>query len=441
VSDALTIALLLVAFAAPLALYGLSRSARYGPLRGSAIHPFNVAGFVLVIMALDLAAADAAIRAGLSLSFAGRDHLDRLAMTEGLAKHAIMAVALVLGVALAARGAAGEEPPGAPRLPSIGPGVRRMLLGGAMLAALGASSSMLLSGLAAGDPLLVAGSRQVYLRHNPLQTIGLLALLPAFTLFAAGHAHRAGLILCLAVVSIVVMLPTGSRVTLLFIGLAAATALAPRLRVQAAFAYLVAPVVVTVLLYLRYLRGGAGFSSFAAFIEAQGGRLLFAGPDLTFAEALVMLDEAAVPRWPGETFLAMLLTPVPRAVLPWKPEGPSMEMTRLADPQRWAATKSEWLTTGFMNLLVEFGPVLAPLLIAILAYAWARALTRVVTASWETVALRASILSIVAVQFLRTDLYNLSLFLWSMAGVLSAAVVLRHLMRSGSLHRARDAGA
>jgi hypothetical protein len=117
-----------------------------------------------------------------------------------------------------------------------------------------------------------------------------------------------------------------------------------------------------------------------------------------------------------------------------------MEMTRLADPQRWAATKSEWLTTGFVNLQMEFGPVLAPILMAMLAYAWARALTRVVTASWETVALRAGILSIIAVQFLRTDLYNLSLFLWSMAGVVSAAVVLQHLMRSGSLHRARDAG-
>lgn len=423
-----TTLLLLAAFLAPLALVLLSRSDRFGPLAGSAFHPFAVAGFVLFVMALDLAAAEASIRSGVALSFAGHDRLDPLAMVEGLGRQAVMATALVLGVALACRGAtpAPSAVDGdAARRRAV---ASRFVFAVALAAATAASGVILVAGLARGDLFLIAGARQVYLRDNLLQTVALLTLMPAFILFAGHHAQRMVPLLLTALAAIVVMLPTGSRVTLLYLALAAATALAPRLRLPALAAYAAAPLVVLLLLYLRFLRSGAT-TGFATFVEAQGQRLVFAGPDLTFAEALILLDPAAVPRWPGESLLAMAVAPLPRALIPWKPEGASTVMTRLADPQRWDATKSEWLTTGFVNLIVEVGPVLAPILMTALAYVWARALMRVSAAPWPAIALRSTILSVTAVQFLRTDLYNLSLFLWAMAGVALMARLAGALLR------------
>jgi len=216
---------------------------------------------------------------------------------------------------------------------------------------------------------------------------------------------------------VVLLLPLGSRGALMYVFITVAVALCiVRFKMPVIFLYLSTPIVLLVLVFTLFLRAHSDADTFQQYLEIHGSDVLLGGPDYTLAEALIVgMQPDVVPRYPFETLVGMIFAVVPRSLIPWKPEGPSAVFSRVADPERWEITKSEWVITGFINLKVELGVIGAAAAMTWLAWLWARYLKRSTGQDAPRYIVRSTLCIVMALIFIRGDMYGLALFLWPTA--------------------------
>ena len=395
---------------APVVLYALSLQPVFGKLRGSAAHPYNILGFFLTVVAFDFLDVYTRVASGGTAWFARYTIASVGEIESGLFFFLLMSGSIVVGL-LTARSARridispAHDPEIAARATTL------VLLGS--LAVTGYTTLVVVTqSVAAGSLFEVAGVRQIFFRENPLLQVFYATLVPAFILFLSHNTHRIRFVAVLLLTVVLLTLPLGSRGSLFYLLIAVIVGVAmTRARLPAGMLYFAAPAVLAILVYLRFLREQVT-DSFSRYLEIRGSELLLEGADFSLAEPLIIgMRSGVVPRYPFETLVGSIFAVVPRGIIPWKPEGPSAVFTGLADPMRWALTKSEWLITGFVNLNAELGMVGAAVAMVVLAAIWARSLARTFSSTPNAIA-GASFLAIVAYIFVRGDLYNVALFIW-----------------------------
>ncbi len=278
-----------------------------------------------------------------------------------------------------------------------------------------------------GSIFHVATTRQIWFRENQIFQFIVLMVLPAFFMFLSRHNHWPIIISAVAITTAILAL-NGGRLTLLMIAIAYVFKIAQTRRLPLFYLYSAIPVVgIFLIAYLYFVRLNGNYSDLGAFLATNGGisGSLFGTLDISIAEAIsINLSEPLIDRSPYSFLVGGLIAFIPRSWIPWKLYGASAEFTMTADLNRWLLVKSEWTITGFANLYYDFGYAGAIVVSAILAYFWTRLL---LSSSRNTISLLfGGVFCIHAMTvFIRADLYNLGLLLWSYLVVLGIYYLIR----------------
>lgn len=295
--------------------------------------------------------------------------------------------------------------------------------------------------IVAALPAILSGSinRQLLFLSNPLLLLGVGAVAPGLALHLATIERTRARDLALTGVAILLILATGSRGSVFLIGLILAIALVNDGRRVPAWLYIPAlPFGLAILTILRFVfRESWRYDSVSDFVKAHGGigRLYFGGSEIGFADSftLIVHDIERLARPAFEGFLGILLYPIPRSVVPFKPISASAHLTEMYSPRKWALTRSEVLATGFGDLTMQFGYIVAPLVVATLTFLWARACVRTCNGGRfaSTFALPFLVYSFYIAH--RGAFFNLGALVWPLAVTFAVYLVLKNLLASQPL--------
>src|SRR5690606_9063946 len=110
------------------------------------------------------------------------------------------------------------------------------------------------------------------------------------------------------------------------------------------------------------------------------GELFFNSSEVAMAETITVIanDPATFSRPPFEGFLGLLMFPLPRSIFQFKPFSSPAHFTEALSPARWLTTQTEILTTGYGDLIMQFGIWGALPVAAVLAFIWLRGCLRVI---------------------------------------------------------------
>lgn len=359
----------------PVILYALSNSTTYGKLSRSALHPFNVVAFMLMVINLNFLWCYLRLIDDEPVYFARFSFSSFNELYLGYLYFIVSALCIVAGIALGSNIKTKKNLASSLYEEFRAKSAVRVLTIAFISTGL-TSVIVVKSALDMGGLFYVAMTRQVFLSENaylvPLYSV----LVPAFVIWCSFSKSSLLFKMLLAAFAIALLLPIGSRSSLFYIAVCLITLVAARsIRIPVFSLYVLAPLSVPILVTLRYFREYSNQGSFSQFLDAREGQLLFGGADFQFAEPIVYLvNNDVLQRYPLETFVAGLLAYVPRSLFPLKPEGPSTELTMLSDLQRWELVQSEWIIGGLANLYVELGPFFALLVLFLVSLVWARIL-------------------------------------------------------------------
>jgi hypothetical protein len=280
-------------------------------------------------------------------------------------------------------------------------------------------------------------SYQVITRENP--AIAVFAWLqPTCLALVLAHSRRPisnGSLFATAASVLVLVFSGGARAMPLVCGLVFLVAYSDSRRLPA---WLYAPAIPILGLFLavsRYAFRENDFSgSFSQYLGEHGGllSLFFSGEEIGFAKTFTAVYSFApdLQVFPAHSLFALLLAPIPRSIIPWKPFGSSAVFTSYFSPERWELTKSETLITGFGDTVWQFGTIGAMIAMILLGFIWIsiciflingpknRMIELLPTALW------------CGYGFMRGDLFNIGLLLWPALFVIIFHRVLSFMLSS-----------
>jgi hypothetical protein len=414
---------------------------------GQALHPFNVMGFLFLVTIVDFVSLYQIVAAGQGAEFAGTMISYTSDVVKGFAFYVFCQTAMVLGMWLATRYI--DRPTrigirvrrGRPVVSTPAEiGAARISIVICVIASIFAGWSILVVSLQHGSLNYVAGIRTKFFADNPMLQVIVSTAAPAFILFGSRDRMRP-VIIAMPVLMLFLAL-VGGRSKLLYPVIAAAYWFCRSRRLSVLWVYLLTPILIVLLVYYTYVaRQSQLYASFQQYLDASGGMFgaLFDEPSISMAEAITLnVNNPILHRAPWDSIVGMLMLPVPRSLVPWKPLGVSTDFSMAADYTRWTLVKSEWTVTGFINLYYEIGYIGALVGCGALAFFWTRQLIRSASSSRGT-AFAGPIAIIIAYQFIRGDLYIVSQFLWPTGIVMLIYLGLKGIVRlfPGSAPRAR----
>lgn len=279
-------------------------------------------------------------------------------------------------------------------------------------------------------------TRQVLLGDNKLLYILYSLLIPAYFIFSlyGGLSRRLDIITTLLV--ILVSFSSGSRgaIILILMFQAYKYAIEKNRIINIIQLIVVLPFLSYFLVYTRYIfREQWRFSSLSDFIDFHDGimNIFFNTAEISLAEVLttIVILKDNFTRYPFESFFGGLLFPVPRAIFPHKPEGASAEFTEMLSPLRWQNSKSEIVTTGFGDLIMQFG-----IFPSIVAFGGLIYIIFKIKSILDGLDYRLKIYVNVYLLwflyvFIRADVYNLFSHLWSFTLILTTSLIFSKLYR------------
>jgi hypothetical protein len=288
----------------------------------------------------------------------------------------------------------------------------------ALLASLGAVAIF----LRYGEVVLIgAETFQIFARENRFFVIALFLLLPSYSLFLSIRRPWQLHAILVTALTIGLVSFSGTRSLVIFVLLVVGLAsISNGVRIPLLPFYLVAtPIIAGFLVVGRYARESFLYSGFPDFLQARGGVFeLFFGSASTEASvakcfSVAILHGENLERGPFTSLIGMLMYPLPRDIFQFKPLGASSEFTQKMAPLRWLFTGSEVTITGYADLVLSLGVFGAGVVLFFLSFCWLRACTWAINAEspWNTTAL--AFLIWFMFNFLRSDLYVASSFMWS----------------------------
>ena len=284
----------------------------------------------------------------------------------------------------------------------------------------------LLQAMSQGSIFYARATAQTFYAEHPELWIPVLCLIPALAVLLTYEGKLTVFGMLATVGSLAILLLTGSRNQLVFVVLLSLLLVHRHtLRLRA---WLIVPATVGLLIaatLVQYVqRVGLNDVTLQEFLYKDDAPIilsLFRTPDLSVAEVISMaVENPGIPMPPFGGFVGAATFPIPRALLPWKPEQPTALFTAAVDPMRWRMTGSGLTVSGYGELFLEFGDF-APVVALILGLAWGRLLRRCGERFSSGLApLGAAYASWWAFTFLRGDAYILGFSFWPLMIVLMA---------------------
>lgn len=219
-------------------------------------------------------------------------------------------------------------------------------------------------------------ARQSVFRENRWLIISFLFIPPALVIFLANNFSRKYIASFAVIVSLIILYSTGTRGHIIYVGLIVITMLQLNgYQVRKMWFLLGVPFVALFLLFERFNRryqGDAG--NFAEFIVESNGAfsLFFYTGEISMAEVISTIVKKAgnFDRYPFESFVGFIMYPFPRSIFTFKPYGSGAAFTDYVAPIRRAVSGSELATTGYGDLIMQFGIISSVLVMFIVAYFW-----------------------------------------------------------------------
>lgn len=418
--------LLLIPFFCALLLSIGARASTIG-LNGLAIHPFNILGILLNIIALDFFVLYGDLLSNVPTRFSAYSIDGPGAVLNGMLFFCLCAIALSAGVLIPVFRKPQEQVATQAEATSSASSakVAKTLLILAICLLLFITSEVVVQSLQRGNLLYVAGIRQNFFRNNQILYILYGFCVPAFFIYGSVNKLNRNTLIA-AMIFCTLLIPLGSRGLLVYILLGLSYWWAMERPLPLPILYAAAPVLgVGAVVYRFFARDAYSFPTLGAFLDAKGGffGVLFRTPDISFAEAItVAVNYVRMDRAPWDSLVGALAAPFPRAIFPWKPAGASAQFTAESTPEYWALIKSEKTVTGFSNLLFDFGYVGAIIFAFSLGMAWCSYVRSRNIGHGSAFSGPVGIVCIYI--FCRGDIYNLALFAWPtlMAGALFAVL-------------------
>ena len=277
-------------------------------------------------------------------------------------------------------------------------------------------------------------SKQVLFKENKLLPIVFSMLPPAFALFCVGQHPLSKKCLFALLAASIMVLATNSRGSLVLIFIIYGYLFNYRVRRINSLALIAAvPIVGVLLLWSRYVfREAWRYDSISDFIGDQGGvfAVFFHTAEISMAEVITTaIGWGQGIRYPFESFLAALMYPLPRSIFTFKPLGSGGDFTAEFSPLRWELTKSEIVTTGFGDLLLQFGWVGSLLTLFFLVFFWARTVKNIALTSPSQSIFFVPLLMWWGYIFVRADIFNMGGAIWSAMLVLALLNGIRRVRR------------
>lgn len=287
-------------------------------------------------------------------------------------------------------------------------------------------------------------NRQLFFESNPLLHVAYTLICPGLVIYLAFRLPTRPASILATLSAILILATTGSRGVIILVGLIYAISLVLwGRRIPAQLYLLVIPVLSYLLALSRYLlRESWKFRSFADFVEFRGGfgALFFNSAEVAMAEAITVISANMdlLSRPPFESFLGILMYPLPRSVFTFKPLGASSFLTATLSPNQWQWTKAEILTTGYGDFIMQFGLWWAIPLVALCAFAWLRGCLLVINApQWQTAVLLPFLIWWMYI-FMRGSIFNVGASIWPFLIVLGTYTIVTRI--SFRTQRHRDVG-
>lgn len=262
-------------------------------------------------------------------------------------------------------------------------------------------------------------TRQVAFSSNQLIHIFFTLILPAFAIYASAHRTEWKKLLLAFIVSAFFIALSGSRGNLLFLLIIVTFVFSFNIKkIHSYFLILAIPVVAFVLLVTRYFfREAWRYNSIFDFIDDKGGvgHVFFSTAEISMAEVLVTINvwKDELIRYPFESFVGGLMFPLPRAIFTFKPTGSGGVLTDLLSPLRWELTRSEIVTTGYGDLIMQFGVLGGLFVFFIMCFIWCKSVFKVLNMSQQSMIFLLPFLLWWPYVFIRADIFNMFGSIWS----------------------------
>lgn len=424
-------------------LYFASNKKIFRGASKSAFHPFNILGFFLVIISVDFSALYWRVVNGDEIRFLTYTIRNPEEVRDGFLYFVLCAISVTAGVSFSSYSIGRNKEPNNNNL-TKGDRVSALVV---FIIALVFSASVFLviykTAIQGGSIFHVAAVRQTFFRENQLLSLLYSLLLPATILYISRNLNRKKAIFSACIIAVFLAAPIGSRSIVLNIIIAVIFAMVVRgFRFPILALYILTPVIGILISGMRYIREFDYHQSFSAMLDYYGGIWggLFNTAEVSMAEVITVIRLFnPVDRGVLDSLIGMLVAPMPRAIIPWKPWAAGTEFTRTADIEYWELVKSDMAVTGFGDLAMSYDLYGVVLIIFIMFYWWAKIIIRAAIHSQASLAMWGPVCIIMSYLFVRGDLFIVAFFIWPLSSVFISHRALSRLiegmLRIGATYR------
>lgn len=250
-------------------------------------------------------------------------------------------------------------------------------------------------------------------------------------------------ILALLAVAMLLSWSTGARIHIFILAMFALQALRRKgVSIPVSLAPVMMPIVILFFTVLRSIRAGSG--GIQNFFDDRGGVLssIFGSDEVATAETVTFglhsLAEHFMYRWPGEGLVGLLISPLPRSAVAWKPYPASSQFTQWLSPGIWEASRSQFTIGGLLEACMEWGVFGSFLYLAAIGLIIGAVLKRVSADSRRRNFAYACV-AVMLFSFIRTDMATSGVFFWPMMISALAIIVVERIAPKTKGYRLRRA--
>lgn len=243
-------------------------------------------------------------------------------------------------------------------------------------------------------------------------------VIPSLCIYLASNLKNIYVSVIAIMLCAVIMYGTGTRGHIIYIALIFAIWLQLRgYRISKVWLIAAVPIITLFLVLERYYRRYSGRSiNFGDFLAENDGvfTMFFHSGEISMAEVIttIIFELENFDRFPFESFIGLAMFPAPRSIFTFKPTGASAVFTEYVAPVRRAVSGSELATTGYGDIIMQFGIYLSPIVMFILAYLWHRLCLQISARGARFAMLWMPLVIWCAYIFLRSGVFDLGTAAW-----------------------------
>lgn len=286
--------------------------------------------------------------------------------------------------------------------------------------------------------------RFVYLHENRVLQYAYGLVPPAVALMLTASQPRQRWTWFILVVAALLLLISGTRGSLVFLGLIVLVWLTVHgIRIPARIALVLFPLVLVALIGMRFLLrdipAGRSWEQILGYVGGWTGLVINPG-EVASTDNLMLLTEGHVqlPREPLQSVAGLLVYPLPREIVGFKPYSASIEFTIAQSPWLWYSTRTSTNLGGYGDLFAawRWGTIG---IVFLLGLVYSRLFRMLCTASAPRQVFWIPVLLFVFFHFMKTGIMELGYFVWPFLFVgVTHSLARRIELRAASARETRN---